>query len=134
MALANARTEARLPAKDLQRARRWYADKLGLHAPEERTGGLRYQTAAGAFCLFLSAGSSTGAFTQLAFDVDDLPGEVAELRARGVEFHDYHLPSLNTTDGIAEIDGNYPSKGARELGAWFNDSEGNLLGIGQALP
>jgi hypothetical protein len=34
-------------------------------------------------------------------------------------------------DGIAEIEGNYPSKGTGERGVWFHDSEGNLLGIGQ---
>ena len=29
--------------------------------------------------------------------------------------------------------GNYPSKGTGERGAWFRDSEGNLLGIGQQV-
>jgi hypothetical protein len=34
--------------------------------------------------------------------------------------------------GIAEIQGNYPSKRAKgERGAWFR--EGNMLGIGQAV-
>jgi hypothetical protein len=28
---------------------------------------------------------------------------------------------------------NYPSKGSAERGAWFRDSEGNMLGIGQAI-
>jgi hypothetical protein len=51
-----------------------------------------------------------------------------------VEFLDVRLPGLTTTGGVAEIEGNYPSKGTRELGAWFRDSEGNLLGMGQALP
>lgn len=134
MTLEHARVEARLPAQDLERARRWYAEKLGLHPAETRVGGLRYQTAAGAFCLFRSRGEPNGSFTQLAFDVDDLPRTMAALRARGVRFHDYDLPGLNTTDGVARIDGNYPSKGRGELGAWFHDSEGNLLGIGQALP
>jgi hypothetical protein len=36
-------------------------------------------------------------------------------------------------DGIATIEGNYPSKGKDELAAWFRDSEGNVLGIGQTL-
>jgi hypothetical protein len=36
-------------------------------------------------------------------------------------------------DSIADIEGNYPSKGNRERGAWFRDSEGNMLGIGQPL-
>jgi catechol 2,3-dioxygenase-like lactoylglutathione lyase family enzyme len=133
MALIDARTEARLPASDLDRARRWYDDKLGLEPVEERPGGLRYQTGAGVFCLFLSAGTADGTFTQLSFNVDDLRAEVEDLRARGVEFLDYRLPGLATTNGIATVDGNYPSKGTGELGAWFHDSENNLLAIGQAL-
>jgi hypothetical protein len=36
--------------------------------------------------------------------------------------------------GILDIDGNYPSKGASgERGAWFRDSEGNILGVGQLV-
>jgi hypothetical protein len=44
------------------------------------------------------------------------------------------LPGLTRVDGIAEIDGNYPSKGSAERVAWFRDSEGNMLGLGQAVP
>jgi hypothetical protein len=50
-----------------------------------------------------------------------------------VIFEEYDLPGLKTANGIAEIAGNYPSKGAGEKGAWFKDGEGNLLGIGQPL-
>ena len=39
-------------------------------------------------------------------------------------FKEYDLPGLKTVDGIADIDGNYPSKGSGERGAWFRDSEG----------
>jgi hypothetical protein len=53
------------------------------------------------------------------------------LRARGVVVEEYDGPGLTTVDGIATIAGNCPSKGTGELGAWFTDSEGNLLGIGQ---
>jgi hypothetical protein len=35
-------------------------------------------------------------------------------------------------DGIVEVDDNYPSKGTGERGAFFRDSEGNVLGLGQA--
>lgn len=46
----------------------------------------------------------------------------------------YDLPGLQTVDGIAVVEGNYPSKGGiGERGAWFRDSEGNLFGIGQPL-
>jgi catechol 2,3-dioxygenase-like lactoylglutathione lyase family enzyme len=117
----------------LERARRWYAEKLGLHPTEERPGALRYEVASGVFCLFQSAGRSDGSYTQCALYATDLRAEVADLRARGVVFHEYALPGLTTVDGIATIEGNYPSKGTAELGAWFTDSEGNLIGIGQAL-
>ena len=134
MALTDARMEARLPAQDLDRARRWYAEKLALEPAEERDGGLRYECASSVFCLFVSTGGSDGAFTQLAFNVDDIEAEVAELRARDVVFEEYDVPGIRTVDGIADIDGNYPSKGTRERGAWFRDSEGNMLGMGQSLP
>jgi len=82
MALTDARAETRLPAQDLDRARRWYADKLGLEPAEERPGGLRYECASGVFWLFTSGGASEGTFTQLALNVADIEAEVAELRRR----------------------------------------------------
>ncbi len=45
-------------------------------------------------------------------------------------FEEYDLPGMTTVDGVAEIQGNYSHKGTRELGAWFRDSEGDMLGVG----
>jgi catechol 2,3-dioxygenase-like lactoylglutathione lyase family enzyme len=131
MALSDARIAARLPATDLDRARRWYADKLGLEPVEERPGGLRYVVGGAEFAIYHSGGRADGSFTQLAFTVADIEAEVAAMRARGVVFEDYEFPGLETVDGIAEIDGNYPSKGTGERAAWFRDSEGNMIGMGQ---
>jgi len=132
--LDNARVATRLPAQDLDRARSWYADKLGLEPSEERPGGLRYRLAQGEFALYTSGGTSPGTFTQMALEVDDLDAVAAELRRRGVVLEDVDVPGLETTDGIATVEGNYPSKNSPgERAAWFRDSEGNLLGIGQAL-
>jgi catechol 2,3-dioxygenase-like lactoylglutathione lyase family enzyme len=125
---------ARIPAQDLERARAFYADKLGLQPSEERPGGLRYRCGDGWFALFQSSGAASGDHTQMAWEVDDIEATVADLRARGVVFEEYDAPGLKTVDGIADIAGNYPSHGgAGERGAWFRDSEGNLLGIGQPL-
>ena len=131
--LAGSTVASRLPAQDLQRARRWYADKLGLEPVEEREGGLRYQCGGVSFALFQSAGKPSGAHTQMGWEVADIDAVVAELLARGVVFEEYDLPGLVTVDGIADIDGNYPSKGTGERGAWFYDSEGNLIGLGQPV-
>ena len=131
--LENGRVASRLPAQDLGRARAFYAEKLGLEPVEEREGGLRYVCAAGEFALFESAGAASGDHTQMGWEVDDIEATVRELRARGVVFEEYDLPGLRTVDGIADIEGNYPSKGSGERGAWFRDSEGNMLGIGQPV-
>jgi catechol 2,3-dioxygenase-like lactoylglutathione lyase family enzyme len=132
--LRDGRVATRLPAQDLERARAFYADKLGLEPSEERPGGLLYRCAGCEFALFESAGAPSGAHTQMGWEVDDMRATVTELRRRGVVFEEYDLPGLTTVDGIAEIAGNYPSKGGKgELGAWFRDSEGNMLGIGQPL-
>ena len=132
--LVRARIASRLPTQDVERARRFYAEKLGLEPVDERPGGLLYRGASGEFALYASAGGAHGTFTQMAFEVDDLDAVVGELRQRGVVFEEYDLPGLRTVDGIADIEGNYPSKGARgERAAWFRDSEGNLIGMGQAV-
>jgi catechol 2,3-dioxygenase-like lactoylglutathione lyase family enzyme len=123
----------RLPAQDLERARRWYRDKLGLEPAEARPGGLLYRVGATSFALFESRGKASGDHTQMAFDVEDIDAVVNRLRERGVEFEEVDAPGLRTVGGIADIDGNYPSKGTAERGAWFRDSEGNLLGVGQPL-
>ncbi|MET9521232.1 VOC family protein [Streptomyces coeruleorubidus] len=132
--LAGARVATRLPAQDLDRARRFYAEKLGLEPADERPGGLLYRCGGAEFVLFRSTGASPGTFTQMALEVGDIEAAVAELKRRGVAFEEVDVPGFRTEGGIAEIEGNYPSKGARgERGAWFRDSEGNLLGIGEPV-
>jgi catechol 2,3-dioxygenase-like lactoylglutathione lyase family enzyme len=129
----NAEVSTRLPAQDLDRARAFYAEKLGLEPDEERDGGLRYRCGSSYFSVFQSAGLASGDHTQMALEVDDIESVVGELRRRGVVFEKVDVPGLRTVDGIADIEGNYPSKGRGERGAWFRDSEGNLLGIGQPV-
>jgi catechol 2,3-dioxygenase-like lactoylglutathione lyase family enzyme len=131
--LQNSDVSTRLPAQDLERARAFYSQKLGLEPVEERPGGLRYQCSDSYFVLFQSAGRASGESTQMAFDVEDIEAVVAELRGKGVVFEEVDLPGLKTVNGIADIEGNYPSKGVGERGGWFRDSEGNLLGVGQPV-
>src|SRR4051812_6441635 len=132
--LESGRVATRLPAQDLERARRFYAEKLGLEPVDERPGGLLYRCAGGEFALFASAGASPGTFTQMGWEVEDVEATVAELKGRGVVFEEVDLPGLRTVGGIADIEGNYPSKGATgERAAWFRDSEGNMLGVGEPV-
>ena len=132
--LKDGHVATRIPVQDLDRARKFYADTLGLEPSEERPGGLLYRCASGEFSLFESAGGSPGTFTQMAWYVDDIEATVAELKARGVAFEEVDLPGLRTVDGIAEVAGNYPSKGGKgERAAWFRDVDGNTFGIGEPI-
>ena len=131
--LGDSEVATRLPVRDLARARRFYSEKLGLEPTEERPGGLRYRCGSSSFALFESAGAASGTHTQMAWEVADIEATVAALRKRGVVFEEYDLPGLKTVNGIATVAGNYPSKGVGERGAWFRDSEGNVLGLGQAM-
>src|SRR3954467_1512774 len=133
--LKDGRVATRLPVRDLEKARAFYADKLGLEPADERPGGLLYRCGDSEFALFQSAGASPGTFTQMGWSVDDIDSTVAELRERGVVFEEVDIPGLQTVDGIAEVAGNYPSKHSTgERAAWFRDSEGNMLGVGEPIP
>ena len=124
--LERALVETTIPAQDLERARAFYAEKLGLTPRSEGPIGLRFRLANGTrFRLFRSGGKASGMHTQMAIMVDDLVAAVTELRARGVQFEDYDSPGLKTIDGIADV--------GYAKAAWFKDSEGNLLGIAQQL-
>jgi catechol 2,3-dioxygenase-like lactoylglutathione lyase family enzyme len=130
--LTSAHAVTKLPAQDLGRAQRFYHDRLGLDPVEERDGGLRYVCGTTEFHLFLSSGAASGASTQLGFEVEDIDGVVANLRSRGLQFEPFDIAGFDVRDDIVVVPNNYPSKGTGERGAFFRDSEGNLLALGQA--
>lgn len=124
--LNGAHVAAAIPSQDLNRAKRFYAEKLGLTPSRETTAGLEYEMAGGTgFLLFTSSGKSAGAHTQMSFVVDDVPSTVKELQAHGLQFEEYDMPGLKTVGGVADYRGTQ--------GAWFKDSEGNLLSISRRV-
>ena len=116
-----------LPVTDLERARRFYAEKLGLTPERElpdRRDGLFYHCGGGTrFLLFPSPNAPCGTHTQMTWTTPDIEADVAELRARGVVFEEYDTHEVKTRGGVATI--------GQSKGAWFKDSEGNLLALGQ---
>src|SRR3981081_1211847 len=80
------RTAAPLPAEDLERAKAFYRDKLGLTPTQENAGGLMFVLEAGTgFGVFPSSGKPSGTHTQLAIEVEDLEQTVKDLQAKGVK-------------------------------------------------
>lgn len=115
--------EATLPARDLERAKSFYAQRLGLDPISEDDTGVHFVVGGTRFRLFRSGGSASGSHTQLALTVGDVEAQVEALRGRGLTFEEYDFPNLKTVNGIADL--------GYARAAWFKDSEGNLLGVAQ---
>jgi predicted enzyme related to lactoylglutathione lyase len=123
--LENARGAAVIAASDMARARSFYEGVLGFQP--ERVNDVAevvfYSLGGIPLMVYKSGFAGTAKNTVFAIDTDDLDADMAALRAKGVEFMDYDFPGLKTVDGVADMGG--------ERSAWFADSEGNLLALGQ---
>lgn len=118
--LSSRRVHPTLPSSDLEALRPFYETVLGFTPLAERPGLILYMAGAGTlFALSRSGVPAAGSHTQMAFTVDDIGSEVAELRARGVVFETYESPM--TVDGIASIG---PGRAA-----WFKDPQDNVIAI-----
>ena len=112
-----------LPVEDLARARAFYAEKLGLRPSREVEGALFYEGEGSTGFLLFPSGARPSGHTQMAWFVKDIVASVSKLKSRGVVFEEYDFPGLKTNHGIADL--------GYEKAAWFRDSEGNLLALGQ---
>jgi len=124
---------AALPAQDLDRAKNFYIEKVGLQAVESRfleasDGQVGSAVGDGTSQLFVypAQARSSGEFSQAVIQVADVRAAVEEMRGRGVQFEECDAPETRTEGGIARM----PGGGE---GAWFKDSEGNLVGLVPAL-
>ncbi|HSB48223.1 MAG TPA: VOC family protein [Burkholderiales bacterium] len=110
-----------LPVKDLNRARDFYENALGLQAEGlQADGKFLLRCGGGArIALFPKADGTKAEHTALSFLVEDIVAEIRELKHRGVQFHDYELPGLMTLQHVCVL--------GSEKAAWFSDTEGNVL-------
>jgi catechol 2,3-dioxygenase-like lactoylglutathione lyase family enzyme len=120
--LNDSRVTANIPAADIDRARSFYAEKLGLTPVQENPGGLIYSAGGTYFFLYPTEFAGQAGHTIAQFHVADVAAEVSDLQSRGVTFEHYDLPGLTW-------DGDVASAGDLGKMAWFKDSEDNVLCI-----
>jgi catechol 2,3-dioxygenase-like lactoylglutathione lyase family enzyme len=107
----------------MARARQFYEKVLGFEPTLVTPGGVLYDALSSRLFLYPSQFAGTNQATALAFEVDDLPKMVKELKSRGARFEDYDLPDIKTVNSMIQTpDG---------PGAWIKDPDGNILGIFQ---
>jgi catechol 2,3-dioxygenase-like lactoylglutathione lyase family enzyme len=114
-----------IPASDLARAKHFYGDTLGLKLVDDREQTVFFESGGSRFGLYETPSGGQAAHTLAGWRVADLDAEMAELRGRGVSFEEYDQPGLKTVNGVMEAAG--------MRGAWFKDSEGNILSLMQDL-
>ena len=108
---------------DIQKAKEFYGQTLGLEVSEEPMGLLGLHLAGGATVLiYPKPNHAPATFTILNFPVDNVDKAVDQLTKRGVRFERYNEPDLKTDDkGVMR--GNGPTI------AWFKDPAGNILSV-----
>jgi catechol 2,3-dioxygenase-like lactoylglutathione lyase family enzyme len=111
-----------LPAKNIDRAKKFYADKLGLQPDEVMpTGEVIFKVNKSSLLLYTSQYAGTAKNTAATFETDNLERDMRDLRNKGVVFEDYDMGDLKTVNGVASV-GDIKS-------AWFKDTEGNIIAL-----
>lgn len=124
--LAASSVTCMLPVKDLDRARRFYEEGLGLEPLGAKPDGkFVYRCGGTELALFPKPEGTKAEHTALSFKVERIEDAVAALEQRGVRFADYDLPGLKTVGHVCVL--------GSEKAAWFEDPEGNILCLHEDL-
>ncbi len=116
---------ATVAASDIERAKTWYSEKLGLDPKKELMGSLWFEFAPGTWLLvYQTEAAGTAKNTQAGWTVKELRSVVEALRGRGVVFEEYDFGEIKTEDGVLTV----PGMGSS---AWFKDSEGNIFELSE---
>ena len=117
--LADSLVVTTLVVTDVDQAKRFYQEQLGLTLLEETPAGCRFGAGNGSQLTVRRGQPPAGGLTVAHFEVDDIQAVVNELTSRGVTFEEYETPK--TVNFIAQFG---PARGA-----WFKDPAGNVLGL-----
>lgn len=121
--LSGYNVHADIAVKDLEAARKFYGDTLGLkEVNRDEHGCTYYASGNGTVKIYESQFAGTNEATYMSWDVDDVDAAVEALKGRGVTFENYDLPGA-THGGDVHVMG-------RVRGAWFKDPDGNILCVG----
>jgi catechol 2,3-dioxygenase-like lactoylglutathione lyase family enzyme len=118
--LANTKAYSGIAVGDMDKAREFYGETLGLKTSEEY--GLLWLHLAGGrdTLVYEQADSTPASFTILNFEVDDIDEAVDALAGRGVRFERYESMEQDAK-GVFREEGPYI--------AWFKDPSGNVLSV-----
>jgi catechol 2,3-dioxygenase-like lactoylglutathione lyase family enzyme len=113
---------ATLAVSDLQRARDFYENTLGLTTLQEVPGAILYKSGNSVVLVYPSEYAGTNQATAASWAVgEDFDAIVQDLKTKGVTFEHYDLPET-TREGDVHVTGDFKS-------VWFKDPDGNILNL-----
>jgi catechol 2,3-dioxygenase-like lactoylglutathione lyase family enzyme len=121
MMLGKADATPMVAVKDLDRARKFYEETLGLSEVDDFGEGFMLKSGDTKLSVYRSEFAGTNKATALTFDVDDIDSEVRELKGKGVAFEHYDMEGLTREGDV------YAAEGMKT--AWFKDPDGNILSL-----
>jgi catechol 2,3-dioxygenase-like lactoylglutathione lyase family enzyme len=115
---------ATLAVSDLQRARDFYENTLGLAPIQETPGAIIYQSGNSVVLIYPSEYAGTNKATAASWAVgDDFDAIVQDLTTKGVTFEHYDDLLDMTREGDVHVMGDFKT-------VWFKDPDGNILNLG----
>ena len=112
-----------LATSDLERAREFYEQRLGLVPHTIEHEGVLYQTGEDLLLVAPSAFAGTNRATAVAFQVpaDAFDAEVAALREAGITLDEFEFGDAVWEEGVMRY--------GEEKGVWFKDPDGNIISV-----
>jgi len=122
--LTKARAFSSFSVDDIEKAKIFYGQTLGLKLSEMPEGVQLHISGGAESFLYPKSNHAAATFTVLNFLVNDVDQAVDELKEHGVQFEHYNEGDLKTdAKGI--------SQGSGPTIAWFKDPAGNILSVVQ---
>ncbi len=120
--LSGSNVFATVAVRDINAAKKFYGETLGLKQTDENPGGVTYQSGNGKLFVYQSPTAGTGQATCASWEVEDIEAVVDDLKGKGITFEHYDMPG-GTREGDVHVMGTMKA-------AWFKDPDGNVLGMG----
>jgi len=111
-----------IAVKDLDRAKKFYEETLGLKEVDDFGEGFIVKSGDTRVNVYRSEFAGTNKATALTFEVDDIDNEVRGLKDKGIFFEKYELPGLEPRGDLYVGEGGFKT-------AWFKDPDGNILSL-----
>ncbi len=119
--LGNSNLYATVAVSNLEVAKKFYGETLGLKQLGDNLGGVAYSASSGKLFVYESDTAGSGKATSVSFEVKDVDEAVTALKEKAVKFEQYDIPGA-TKEGDVLVMGQMRA-------AWFKDPDGNILGL-----